>query len=39
MCWGCFKNIYPLNQFKVLTLEGCEAILFGIRSLLDLHLD
>jgi hypothetical protein len=36
---GCFKSTYPLNQFKVSTFEGCEAIPFDIKALLDLHLD
>jgi hypothetical protein len=36
---GPFQEHLSFHQFGILTLRGCEAILFGIQALLDLHPD
>jgi hypothetical protein len=36
---GPFQEHLSLYQFVILTLGGCEAIPFGIRTLLNLHLN
>jgi len=36
---GSFQEHLSPHQFKVSTPRGYETILFGIRTLLDLHLD
>jgi hypothetical protein len=35
--WGSFQEHLSPHQFGVSTPKGCETILFGIKTLLDLH--
>jgi hypothetical protein len=37
--WGPFQEHLSPHQFGVSTLGGCEAIPFGIQTLINLHLD